>query len=374
MRNLRRAPWRSAFTTLAVALVITGLVAFLGVIDSFTTALDVAEEESAGPVPDRVAVSLDGFRPIGSLEVNEIAQAETVQTAEPWVRVGATLSSTDAELDVLIDLLDLEAGMWRPSIVAGEPGPGLILAEKAAADLGVGVGDTITVRHPVRTGPISFAYEEDRLAVSALHPHPVRTFAYMDHDAAGMMGLEGFTNLIQVDPAPGATEGAVQRELFSVDAVASVQSVTAATRSVSDFMDQFIGIIQFMALVVLMLAALIAFLTASISLDARVREHATMFAFGVRVRTALRMAMTESFLMGVVATALGMLGGLAVVWWMTSQLLARSVPDFGLEVTMRPETLVATIVMGVVAVAIAPLFTVRRMRRMDIPGTLRLVE
>jgi hypothetical protein len=31
-------------------------------------------------------------------------------------------------------------------------------------------------------------------------------------------------------------------------------------------------------------------------------------------------------------------------------------------------------VLGVVAVALAPLLTIRRMRRMDIPATLRVVE
>jgi putative ABC transport system permease protein len=34
----------------------------------------------------------------------------------------------------------------------------------------------------------------------------------------------------------------------------------------------------------------------------------------------------------------------------------------------------AALVLGVLAVAIAPLLTVRRLRRMDIPGTLRVVE
>jgi hypothetical protein len=30
--------------------------------------------------------------------------------------------------------------------------------------------------------------------------------------------------------------------------------------------------------------------------------------------------------------------------------------------------------MGVVAVAVAPLLTIRKLRRMDVPGTLRVVE
>ena len=126
--------------------------------------------------------------------------------------------------------------------------------------------------------------------------------------------------------------------------------------------------------VVLLLALLIAFNTAAINLDSRAREHATMFAFGVRVRTALRMAVTESLVIGVLATILGVVGGFAMVWWMTKVLLTETLPDFSLPTTIGVGTLVAVSVMGVVVVALAPLLTVRRMRRMDLPGTLRLVE
>ncbi len=94
----------------------------------------------------------------------------------------------------------------------------------------------------------------------------------------------------------------MQRELFDTDAVASVQSVTAVTEAVRNAFEQMLGIIQVMVVAVLLLALLIAFNTAAINLDARAREHATMFAFGVKVRTALRMAVTESLVIGIVAT------------------------------------------------------------------------
>jgi putative ABC transport system permease protein len=99
-----------------------------------------------------------------------------------------------------------------------------------------------------------------------------------------------------------------------------------------------------------------------------------MFAYGVRVRTAVRMAMTESLVIGLVATAVGVMGGLAMLWWVTKQLLATTLPDFGVAIILRPQTLLITVLLGVIAVAAAPVFTVRRMRRMDLPGTLRLME
>jgi putative ABC transport system permease protein len=375
-RNLRRAPWRTSFTILAIAFVLTALVAFFGIMDSLTAALDLAESEDAGDAPDRIVVSLDSFYPADSPEVQVIAAAKTVAIAEPTLRVGASVRSSVDEFDLLLELSDLDEGIWRPTITNGsiDTLPGLVIAEKAAGDLDVEIGEMVTLRHPARTGPASFGYVESELPVLATHPHPTRTFAYVDVAHAELMGMGGIANLIQVDPAPTASEGDVQRELFDVEAVASVQSVTASTRAVKDQMAQVTAFIQMMAFIVLLMALLIAYLTASISLDARAREQATMFAYGVRVRTVMGMAMTESLVIGVVATVLGVAGGIAAVWWMTSQLLSNTLPDFGIAVALRPETVVLTLLLGIGVVAVAPLFALRRMRRMDVPGTLRLVE
>ena len=46
----------------------------------------------------------------------------------------------------------------------------------------------------------------------------------------------------------------------------------------------------------------------------------------------------------------------------------------GISVYLAPRTLVISLVVGVVAVAASPLFLVRRVRRMDIPDTLRVME
>jgi putative ABC transport system permease protein len=43
-------------------------------------------------------------------------------------------------------------------------------------------------------------------------------------------------------------------------------------------------------------------------------------------------------------------------------------------VTLSPVSIATAVVLGVGAVALAPLLTLRRLRRMDIPATLRVVE
>jgi putative ABC transport system permease protein len=306
-----------------------------------------------------------------------VGDAPTVAVAQPGIRVGGTIGGEGESILALIELIDFEQAIWSPSLTEGSAGPasaGVVLAEKAAADLGVAVGEEVTLRLPVMTGESSFTLESTTLPVSALHPYPLRNFAYMDIAHSGLLGLDGTVNLVQVLPAAGSTTTDVTRSLLTMESVSSVQEVRSVVQSVRDAMGQIIGILTIVGFFVFIVALLIAFNAASISLDERFRDHATMFAFGVPIRTALRMAMTESMVVGLIATTVGIFGGLAMLWWVTSQLLATTLPDFGVAIILRPQTLMITALLGVVAVACAPLFTVRRMRRMDLPGTLRLME
>jgi putative ABC transport system permease protein len=49
-------------------------------------------------------------------------------------------------------------------------------------------------------------------------------------------------------------------------------------------------------------------------------------------------------------------------------------PDLELIVTVSLSTIATAFVLGVVAVGLAPLLTLRRLRRMDVPSTLRVME
>jgi putative ABC transport system permease protein len=280
------------------------------------------------------------------------------------------------DFGVSVELIDLRGGSWSPTFTSGSVGEGggVIVTEKAARDLGVTVGDTVVLHHPQRQGLMSYTMVDSELPVLATHPYPLRNLTYMDIGDADMFGLTGVTNALSLQPAPGATVADVQRELFDHEWVASVVAVRAVTESVRNAFDEVLGVIDVMAVAALLLVLLIAFNTASINLESRAREHATMFAYGVKVRTALWMASTESLVLGLAATVLGVGGGLVMVWWITQRVLAGTMPDVALNVVLMPGTLALTAAMGVLAVTLAPVFTIRRMRRMDLPGTLRLVE
>jgi putative ABC transport system permease protein len=99
-----------------------------------------------------------------------------------------------------------------------------------------------------------------------------------------------------------------------------------------------------------------------------------MFAFGLRIGTVTRMAVTENALIGVLGTASGVLFGWLLLDWLVGGLIPQAYPDLGIVTYIAPSTLLTAVALGVVAVACAPLFTLRKLRRMDIPATLRVVE
>jgi putative ABC transport system permease protein len=133
----------------------------------------------------------------------------------------------------------------------------------------------------------------------------------------------------------------------------------------------FLRVVQ---LIVLIMAFLIAFNSTSINVDERFREIATMFAFGLPLRTVTRMQMLENLIVGVLGTIVGVIAG----WYVLNAFLASRVKeqlaDFKFVVTISPATLAVSVILGVLVVALAPLFSIRRMTRMDIPSTLRVME
>jgi putative ABC transport system permease protein len=324
-----------------------------------------------------MTVTLDRVYARSSPQVRSVVASPAVGEAEPTLRLPGTLEAAGTEVGVFLELVDPGGRLWQPTVSAGsfDPGSnGILITEKAADDLGVGVGDRLTLRHPRRAGPTSFETAETTLDVAGLTPDPLRFHAYLDSAQARLMGLEGMTNTLSVTPAAGVGQDGVTTSLFGKPGVASVARVTASLDAVEDYLQDFTAVFQVSALVVMLLALLIAFNSTSINADERVREHATMFAFGLPVRSALAMSVAESLIKGILATLLGLGLGLALIGWVFYAFLPEVAPELGGTISLSTATYTAAVLVGVVASALAPLLTARRLRRMDVPSSLRLVE
>jgi putative ABC transport system permease protein len=349
----------------------------MGMFNSFLATIDDGEEEFLQDRPNRMMVSLNMFYPVESELVQAIQEAPVVSVAEPSIELGGELIHDGESFEVFIGLINMDSELWTPTLLEGEihaESAGILIAQKAADDLGVEVGDTITLKHPQREGLFSYRMVETEVEIAGIHGSPLRFLSYMDLSQAHMMGLDGLANTIYVDPAAGNSEGDVQRALFQEPGVASVKSVAAMTQVFKDMMDLFIGFMGIVVLAVLALAFLIAFNSTSINIDERAREIATLFAFGLPIRTVTRMTMLENLVTGVLGTLAGFGLGYAALLWMMNSRIASMMPDVGMTITVFDRSLILAVLLGVVVVALTPLLSIRKMSRMDLPSTLRVME
>ena len=376
-RNVARAPRRTLLTALAIGAIVTIMVTILGMLDSFLETIDRVGVETAGMSPDRVEIALDTVYPTDSPIVQWVVDSPSAGSAEAVLRLGGAISHDDESFNVLIEFIDYESVLWRPTIVDGaldESEPGVVISKKAADDLGVSPGDTIELSHPTVSGDGVFSLRESSLEVVGLHGSPMRVGVYVDCLHCATLGVAGMTNIVQALPADGVSVDALKSELFGLPGVASVQKATASSDVFQDQFEQYTSLLGFILAFVVLLALLIAYNTASINMDERRREHATMLAYGLPARAILGMAMTESAALGVIASVIGLAGGYMMLQWIATVLMPATFPDLGLEIVLNPISLVAVVALTVIAVAAAPVFTILRLRKMDIPSTLRVME
>lgn len=170
------------------------------------------------------------------------------------------------------------------------------------------------------------------------------------------------------------SQARLERALFAAHGVASVEPASAIPDVSRDRLRDFIGVIHVVEGILLGLALLIAFNAASISAEERAREHATMVAFGLPIRSLIGVASAESLLSGLLGTLVAILPGYALLAWIVNGYLERTYPDLGVLISISAASTLVIVLVGVVAAGLAPLLTLRGLRRMNIAARLRTVE
>ncbi|MGH3508542.1 MAG: ABC transporter permease, partial [Nocardioidaceae bacterium] len=372
VRNLVRAPRRTALTVLGVAAAIATMVSMVGLFDSFTATIDKTEADLLRESPDRVTASLATLEPVEGEVTADVRALPSVGEIRTGVLLPVNASHGDEEVELVTEVVESDA-LWKPSIVEGSLAGGLVLSQKAARDLDVEVGDAVTLTHPQVVGGSVQTAETD-VPVSGLHPSPLRMLSYADGTSAAYFGFGGLTNLLTIEPADGYTADEVRRELLSVPRVGAAQSTRATIDAIRVSMQQFLSVLRVAVVISLALAILIAFNSTSIAADERSREHATMLAFGLPVRTVLGLTAIETLILGALGTLLGIAGGYGIVSWVVQVTLASTMPEVDVQPSLAAGTWLLAGILGVGAVGAAPALLIRRVRRMDIPSTLRVME
>jgi putative ABC transport system permease protein len=372
--NVLRSPRRTLLTALGIGAAVATLVAVLGMLDSFSSTMERNDAEVLGDHPDRVVVGLDSIALDDGLEVEAVRDARSVGEVSPVLQMAGKLAGDgDEGFDVLLEALDFEDGVWAPTVEGDPSRPGIVIARSAADDLGVEIGDSVELTHPSR-GDTGFVTTTSTVTVVGLHPSPFRFNVYLDRSLLAAFGAPGLTNELFVLPAPGSTTDEVERELFDLPGVSSVLPAATSGQIVRDSLEDFTAIFRVLEGFMLLLALLIAYNATSINADERARERATLFAFGLPVRRVMQLEIVEGLLYGLAGTVIGLGLGAWLNRWLMTSLWESTMPDMTMDIVISAQTVLTAVALGVIAVAVAPLLTLRRLRRMDVPGALRVVE
>ena len=177
--------------------------------------------------------------------------------------------------------------------------PAVVIARRADEDLHVRVGDRVTVRYPVPTGPRSYQLVSATIPITGIHTSPLRFLAY----SLPPPGTPQPTS----NGSSGRRRRSSRRRLGPLSQFTQVLVITVA-------------------------------------------------------------------IIGTFATILGVAGGYAILRWIIDVSMRSTMPDLGTLISISASTYGLAALAGILSVSAAPLLTLRRLRRTDVPLALRVVE
>ena len=247
------------------------------------------------------------------------------------------------------------------SLVEGNwPGPGQVVIDRSTArKKKIHVGDAIRIEAQGSAAPFKVAglvtFGSSNLDIGGA------TLAGFDlRSAQKLFRKEGKLDQIRVARKPGYTQPQLLSEIREAlpaqtqvrSGAAQAETDASDTKSFTDFLQTFLLSFGGIALFV---GAFVIANSLSITIAQRTREFATLRTIGASRRQILRSVLLESFVMGAIASVIGLFLGLALaklLFWIFSQ-AGLTLPNTGLLFQTR--TIVVSLIVGVVVTMVASL-------------------
>jgi putative ABC transport system permease protein len=249
----------------------------------------------------------------------------------------------------------------------GQPprGPGQVVIDKHSADTGgFAVGDKVRVL--TKSAPATYTITGIVTFGSANNLLGATITGFDQATADRVLGVPGKTNAINVEAAPGVSadtlvtriQGAIRTPGIEVVSGVSVtaegeQTVHQALQFIGDFLLAF-------GFIALFVGAFVIFNTFAMVVAQRQRELALLRAVGASRRQVLATVLGESAVIGLLASAVGVLAGLGLAVLLRAGLAALGVSLPGNGLVVSPRTVLFGLVAGTLVTTVSAIVPARR--------------
>ena len=361
LRGIERSPRRTIYTVLGVMLSLMLVLVSWGMIDTvqhlFSLQFDQIERQDA---------TVYFAQPLGSAEVAAFAAAPEVDRIEPMIQLPATIRSDTGAFDTALVSMAADTQLHHFRSVDGGwidlPGDGLLLGVAAEDELGIEVGDEVTVAVPMASIEIA-----DRVA--GFIDEPLGTLAYISSEHLGdLAGFEIPATAALVAYADGVDGIAARAVLTELPAVAAFDDAEAMRQTIDDFMGLFYLFVGVMLLFGSAMAFALIFNSMSVNIAERRREVATLLAVGIGRRTISRLITAENLLVAMIGIPFGL-----VVGYYGSKAAMKSFESgmFAFDLYIKPVTFVIAAAAILVVALISQWPGLRAIRRLSIPEIVK---
>ncbi len=366
IRNVFRYKFRSAVTifgvTISTALLLIGY--FSG--DSMKYLLDHNFKEVQR---EDIKISLEKERSRDALL--DIQRFPDVIDAEPLFEYPFTISSDWRKKDIIITGIQRNSSMLNlvetnnKKVDIGEEG--LILFDKAAKELGLSVGDRVTIKPLL--GKIS---KEESVKVKNIVTQYLGIGAYMNINALSRLMDEPFVMNAALLKVVEGKEISLNKALKDVPSISTVVLKSDTVRSVEETLSESMGIMNFINILFAGVIALAVIYNAtSISIIERNRELASLRVLGFTLYEVGAIVFNENYLLSII----GLIMGLPIGYFLCKLLVGVYETDlYRLPFKLRIRSYIVTCAVILIFVFIANKVSKRKIRSLDMVEALKSKE
>jgi putative ABC transport system permease protein len=357
LRSLTRSRRRTVATMVGCVLALTLILTAAGQLTSVRAMLNI--EFDSVQRQDATVLVASGANDVGT----QLKSLPGVAVVEPATMARVTVAANGRIYSTSLTGLQTSTVMHGFRGVDGAPGTlpldGVIAGEGLAKQLGLRVGDTMTVIPPSGTA------RQVRLA--GLVDEPLGTALYATSGVAQSITNTGpDTYLLRL--AAGADHDRIRASATGLSGVLAYTDAAAVKRQI----DSYLIIFWVFASTMLALGALLAFtviyVTMTVNVAERTAELATLRAAGAPTRRLTAALALENLTATALAVPIGLAVGLGVGWG-----FLRSFNNdlFHLHLSIGPAALALAVIAVMAAAAVSQLPAARMINRIDIAGVVR---